>query len=55
MDAITLLKQDHAKVRGLLAELADTTNRAGKTRTELLGKIATEITVHVTQRKAELM
>ncbi len=48
MDAITLLKQDHAKVRGLLAELADTTNRAEKTRTELLGKIATEIKVHAT-------
>ena len=48
MDAIALLKQDHEKVRGLLAELADTTNRAEKTRTELLGKIATEIKVHAT-------
>ena len=48
MDAITLLKQGHAKVRGLLAELADTTNRAEKTRTDLLGKIATEIKVHAT-------
>ena len=48
MDAIALLEQDHQKVRGLLAELADTTNRAEKTRTELLQKIATEIEVHTT-------
>jgi hemerythrin-like domain-containing protein len=48
MDAITLLKQDHEKVRGLLAELADTTNRAEKTRTELLQKIAAEIKAHTT-------
>lgn len=48
MDAITLLKQDHEKVRGLLTELADTTNRAEKTRTELLQKIAAEIKAHTT-------
>ena len=46
MDAIALLKQDHKTVKALLAELADTTNRALKTRTELLHKIATEIRVH---------
>lgn len=46
MDAITLLKQDHQKVRGLLTELAETTNRALKTRTELLQQIKTEIEVH---------
>ena len=40
MDAITLLTDDHKKVRALLTELADTTNRAEKTRTELLAKIA---------------
>ena len=48
MDAIALLKQDHRIVRGLLAELADTTNRAEKTRTELLQRIAVEIKVHAT-------
>ena len=46
MDAIALLKQDHKAVKALLTELADTTNRAQKTRTELLQKIATEIKVH---------
>jgi hemerythrin superfamily protein len=48
MDAIALLKQDHKTVKALLAELADTTNRAHKTRTELLQKIATEIEAHTT-------
>jgi hemerythrin superfamily protein len=48
MDAIALLKQDHQKVRGLLTELAETTNRAEKTRTELLQKIAAEIKAHTT-------
>ena len=48
MDAIALLKQDHKAVKALLTELADTTNRALKTRTELLQKIATEIKAHAT-------
>ena len=48
MNAIELLKSDHQKVRGLLAELAETTHRASKTRTELLGKIALELRVHTT-------
>jgi hemerythrin superfamily protein len=48
MDAIALLKQDHKAVKALLTELADTTNRAQKTRTELLQKIATEIKAHAT-------
>ena len=48
MDAIALLTEDHKKVRALLTELADTTNRAEKTRSELLAKIATEIEVHTT-------
>src|SRR4051812_29549864 len=46
MDAITLLKDDHKKVKALLAELAETTNRAEKTRSELLAKIARELEVH---------
>ena len=43
-----MLKSDHQKVRGLLAELAETTHRASKTRIELLGKIALELRVHTT-------
>jgi hemerythrin-like domain-containing protein len=46
MNAIELLKKDHEKVRGLLGELAETTNRASKGRPELLRKIALELKVH---------
>ena len=46
MNAIELLKKDHEKVKALLGELAETTNRAGKTRPELLEKIALELKVH---------
>lgn len=48
MDAIALLKQDHKTVRAMLAELADTTTRAKKSRTELLQKIKTELEAHTT-------
>jgi len=48
MDAITLLTDDHKKVKALLGELAETTNRAEKTRTELLARIARELEVHTT-------
>lgn len=48
MDAITLLTNDHKIVRGMLEELAATTKRAAKTRTELLKKIATELEAHTT-------
>ena len=46
MDALTLLRNDHDKVKALLRELEPTTERAEKTRTELFGKIKTELTVH---------
>lgn len=46
MDAIELLKSDHKKVRALLTELADTTSRATKTRSELLAQINKEIEIH---------
>lgn len=46
MDAIQLLKKDHATVRGLLAELEATTVRAIKTRVELLARIDREIKLH---------
>jgi hemerythrin superfamily protein len=48
MDAIALLKQDHKVVRAMLTELADTTPRATKTRTELLQKIKIELEAHTT-------
>jgi len=53
MDAISLLTQDHQKVRKLLKELNDTTERASKTRMELVEKIAVELKVH-TQIEEEI-
>jgi hypothetical protein len=46
MDAISLLKADHDKVKSLLAELDATTERGVKTRTELFARIKQELTVH---------
>lgn len=46
INAIDLLKQDHEKVRGLLAQLTDTTSRAEKTRTKLISEIAEELRIH---------
>lgn len=46
MNAIQLLKDDHKKVRGLLAELEATTRRAARKRTDLLASIAREIEMH---------
>ncbi len=46
MDAITLLKADHDKVKQLLTRLEDTTERAVKTRAELFATIKGELTVH---------
>ena len=46
MDALQLLKDDHDKMKKMLEEGESTTERAEKTRTELLGKILQELTVH---------
>ncbi|HLV16600.1 MAG TPA: hemerythrin domain-containing protein [Pseudomonas sp.] len=46
MNAIELLKQDHETVRKLLEQLSGTTERAVKTRQDLLQKIAQELTIH---------
>jgi hypothetical protein len=46
MDAITLLKNDHDKVKRLLNELESTTERGVKTREELFATIKGELTVH---------
>ena len=46
MDAIAMLKEDHDKVKGLLAQLESTTERGVKTRTELFATIKGELTLH---------
>ncbi len=46
MDALTLLKDDHQKMRKLLDELESTTERGVKTREELFAQIKGELTVH---------
>src|SRR5215217_3715623 len=46
MDALTLLKNDHDKVKKLLTELESTTERAEKKRSELFSTIKGELTVH---------
>ena len=46
MNAIQLLKDDHKKVRGLLAELEASTTRGLKKRAQLLETIGREIRVH---------
>ena len=48
MDALTLLKKDHDKVKRLLGELESTTERGVKTRSELFATIKGELTVHGT-------
>ncbi|MDQ2952834.1 MAG: hemerythrin domain-containing protein [Chloroflexota bacterium] len=46
MDAITLLEQDHQKVKKIMAELDKTTERGVKTREELFTKLVKELMVH---------
>jgi hemerythrin superfamily protein len=46
MNALTLLKSDHDKVKKLLAELEPTTERGIKTRQELFATIKGELTIH---------
>lgn len=46
MDAITLLKEDHAKFKKLMDEIEKTTERGVKTREELFGKLIAGLTVH---------
>ena len=47
-DAITLLKEDHKKVKGLLSQLEKTTERSAARRTKLLSQIEAEMKVHTT-------
>ena len=46
MDAITLLEQDHQKVKKLMGEIEKTTERGVKTREELFSKLVEELTIH---------
>jgi len=46
MNAMTLLKEDHQKVKKLLSELESTTERGVKTREELFTKVKQELVVH---------
>ena len=46
MDAITLLTDEHDKMRKLLTELEATTERGVKTRQELFATIKGELTLH---------
>jgi len=46
MDAVSLLKADHEKVKKLLTELESTTERGVKTRAELFATIKGEMMVH---------
>ena len=48
MDAIALLKQDHKLVKDLLGQLAESTTRAVKKRTELLHEIQINLKAHTT-------
>jgi hemerythrin-like domain-containing protein len=46
VDAITLLKDDHAKVKKMLTALEETTERAVKTRQEGLAELKRELQIH---------
>lgn len=48
MNAISMLEADHTKVKKLLNELALTTERGVKTRSELFATIKGELTLHET-------
>jgi hemerythrin superfamily protein len=46
MDALTLLEQDHQKVKKLMGEIERTTERGMKTREQLFNRLVTELTIH---------
>ena len=54
MNAIDLLIDDHEKVKDILTRLSDTTERAVKTRTELLQKLEMEVSIH-TQLEEQIL
>lgn len=54
MNAIDLLKVDHEKVKSILSQLSESTDRAVKKRTELLEKLELEVSIH-TQLEEEIL
>jgi iron-sulfur cluster repair protein YtfE (RIC family) len=48
MDALSLLKEDHDKVKKMLNQLDETTERAIKTREEVFTKLKRELEIHET-------
>ncbi|KPG76354.1 hemerythrin domain-containing protein [Pseudomonas libanensis] len=54
MNAIDLLKADHERVKTLLTQLSESTERGVKKRTDLLAKLEMEITLH-TQLEEEIL
>lgn len=54
MNAIDLLIEDHERVKGILTRLTESTERAVKTRTDLLQKLEMEVTIH-TQLEEQIL
>lgn len=54
MNAIELLVADHERVKAILEQLSDSTERGVKKRTDLLAKLEMEITLH-TQLEEEIL
>ena len=46
MDALAMLKEDHDRVKKMLAEGDETTERAEKTRTELFARLKSDLLIH---------
>lgn len=46
MNAIDLLKADHERVKGILSQLSESTERGVKKRMELIAKLEMEIAIH---------
>lgn len=46
MNAIDLLQADHERVKGILSQLSESTERGVKKRTELLARLEMEISIH---------
>nr|WP_180204663.1 hemerythrin domain-containing protein [Pseudomonas sp. SbOxS1]NYU04657.1 hemerythrin domain-containing protein [Pseudomonas sp. SbOxS1] len=46
MNALDLLKADHERVKGILSQLSESTERGLKKRAELLAKLEMEIAIH---------
>ncbi|KWU51369.1 MULTISPECIES: hemerythrin domain-containing protein [Pseudomonas] len=54
MNAIDLLKADHEKVKAILTQLSESTERGVKKRTELLEKLEMEVSIH-TQLEEQIL